>query len=478
MSTTNPVTRILPTSGNQSILAAGSRADALAVGQLGIFNYHTGLSIDGSVAADSKDIFFAVGVDNGLGALGDIRRSAGQVLQVRNTFASTFKGYVPSVPKIIDISGFSVKCETDYIIKLHLHNGDVIYRYGYNAFVKSFSYKSGCCSDQCVPCGEGSCSEVVQALVAQINADTDKLATATYFANMINATVTAGASATASITITVGTSIFTVPVTSGNTATQVAAAIVTSINGTTGSTYRATNTGAILSIYPKATLNVPTGTFALTNANGTSVTVGTIVASAKTVVADPVAFAVANPGVCLGIRITTSPLAIRTYCNVNLKYTKFRETNLSVVLKAGFDCNGDTVTVQEMQIAEGLAYDLKQEESDTNLSNSPYRVSALNGVAKDAPTSLVNTSVNYDQFILAHNQESVGGWLEYMNNLRTIIAIPCGDATTLTSVVTALDLIFTQFGAMANDVAANGDCTNVRTGALTYATDGIESLTT
>jgi uncharacterized protein (DUF2345 family) len=57
MATTNPVFQVLTTSGNQAPLAAGNRVDSLANGQLGIFNYHTGLSVDGTVPGDCKLIF-------------------------------------------------------------------------------------------------------------------------------------------------------------------------------------------------------------------------------------------------------------------------------------------------------------------------------------------------------------------------------------------------------------------------------------
>lgn len=479
MSTTNPVFSVLATSGNQAPLAAGARVDTLAIGQIGVFNYQTGLSIDGTVPADARDIFLAVGLPNSTGsALGDIRKSAGQVLQVRNTRAYNFKGYVDTLPKIIDIAGYTAKCETNYILHFELRNGLNMIRNGYNGLYKSFSYTTSCCADNCAPCGDGDCNELSQNMLAQINADKDALMTASYIANVIGATVTAGASATASMTVTVGTTAYTVPVTSGNTAAQVAAAIVTAINTATNSPYRASAVGAVLSIYPKTTSNTPTGTFALTSANGTGVTVGSITANAKVAVADLTAFVTANPGVCVGIRVTTNPLGIKNYCNVNLGYVKIRETDVIAVLKDGFACNGTVATVQQLQVAEGKGYDLRESELFAiGYDGSPYRQSDLLGVAREvsAPLTVVVNS-NYNVINLGYDQQSVGGWLEYLNNLRTDIAIPCADSTTLNGLVTILDLIFTQFGAMANDVAANGDCTNTRTGLLAVGTDGIEMV--
>lgn len=484
MSTTNPVFSILPTSGNQAVLAAGSRPDALAVGQIGFFNYHTGLSVDGTVAQDARDIFIAVGVPNSGGTLGDIRKSAGQVIQTRHARGVNFKGYVADAPKIVDLSSFVVKCATDYVIRVELRNQEAYYRFGYNALSKIFTFQSAACADQCVACGDGDCNEVVLGLAAQVNADKDRLMTASFFANQILATVTAGAGATANITITVGATAYTVPVTNGNTAAQVAAAIVATVNNTANSPYRAAATSAALTFYSVKTSNTPAGTFALTNANGTGVTVGTIVANAKVAVADATAagtFITNNPGVCLGIRFTGVPQAIRTYFGtINQKYIGLRNSDIIVTLKDGFTGNGDTVIAQQLQFAEGVGYDIKEEEDESlGWEGSPYRQQGITGLAKDQKyPSLAVVGTNYNTFHLHYDQQSVGGWLEYLNNLRTVIAIPCGDATTMSGVATVLDLIFTQFGAMANDIAANGDCTNTRTGLLTPATDGIEMVTT
>src|SRR5687767_3280094 len=218
MATTNPVFQVLVTSGDQGLLAAGSRPDALAVGQLGVFNYHTGLSIDGSVAADAKEIFLAVGVDpNGVGSIQDIVTSAGQVIQVRNAKSLTYRGYMAGAPKIVDVSGFTAKCEEIYSIKMEFRNGQIYAENGYNPFYKTFSMKTAYCADQCEECGDGDCNEIAQSLVAQINAEPDKLVTAGYVVNAITATVAAEPTASGNIVVTIG---------SGGTQTAYTVAIV------------------------------------------------------------------------------------------------------------------------------------------------------------------------------------------------------------------------------------------------------------
>jgi len=481
MATTNPVSQVLATSGNQALLAAGNRVSDLAVGQLGVFNYHTGLSIDGSVAADAKDIFLAVGVDPaGVGSLQDIVKSAGQVIQVRNMRALTYKGYLAALPKIIDIDGFTALCEKQYGIKIEFRNAEVYALHGYNQFTKTFIAEADCCPEPCTDCASADLNPVVIDLVTQINNDPDKLVTASYTANGITFTVTAGAGASANITVTVGTTVYTIAVTNGQTAAQVAATIANAITTATGSPYAASASGANVSIYARTTSGAPSGTVALTNANGTGVTFGSIVANAKVTVANPTTFLATTPGAALGLRLTSNPAATYTFNDINLKYYKMRSTNMIVSLVEGFTCNGTTTTIQELQYSDGNGYDLKQEEyvdGGWNGKPGPYRQSSVTGLARQGFQYYINPTANYNVFVLAYDQFSVGGWLEYLNNLETVLAIPCADATTVAAVATVFDQIFTQFGGMAGDVSANGDCTNARTGTLTPATDGIESLT-
>jgi hypothetical protein len=479
MATTNPVSQLLATSGNQGLLAAGSRVDALAVGQLGVFNFHTGLSIDGSVPADAKDIFLAVGTDiNGVGSLQDINKSAGQVLQVRNMRALTYKGYLAALPKIIDLDGFTAKCDTDYAIKIEFRNAEVYATNGYNQFSKPFNVHTGCCADLCEDCGDGDPSEISVGLVNNINADPDHLVTASYFVNAITATVAAEPTAAGDIVVTVGTTAYTVAIVDADTVTTAAAKIVAKINSQTDSPYRAVNVAGVITIYPKKTITGSTDTLVYTTPVA-GMTITPIVAATKTTVANATTFLAANPGVGLGVRLTSNPAATYTFNDINLKYYKMRSTDMIVSLVDGFKCNGTVTTIQELQYSDGNGYDLKQEEyvdGGWNGKPGPYRQSEVTGLARQGFQYYINPTANYNVFVLAYDQFSVGGWLEYLNNLETVLAIPCADATTVAAVATVFDLIFTQFGGMAGDVAANGDCTNAATSTLTPATDGIESL--
>lgn len=480
MATTNPVSQVLVTSGNSAPLTKDQAISALAVGQIGVFNYHTGLSVDAtSPAGNLKEVFIAVGIDpDGVGSLQDINKSAGQVIQVRNAKSYTLKGYVDDLPKIVDLYGFKAKCEAEYGIKLELKNSEVYSLYGYNQFAKTFLVKGGCCKDDCIECGEGDCLELVEALGDAVNADPDALVAATYFSNKITATITAGAGADGTLTILIGSTTYSVPVLNADTAAVVAGKIVAIVNSQDGSPYVGVAVGAAMHFFLKAD-GLSTDTFAVSAAGGTGVTAGSIVAQTKAAVTDIATFKATYPGACLGLRLTTSPSKVRTYCSINLKYHKIRSTNVTVSLIEGFTCNGALTTVQELQYSEGKGYDVKELEymaGGWNGKPGPYRVSSLTNMPREGFVYFAVQGSNYNLINLTYDQMSVGGWLEYMNNLQTTIAIPCGSSTTLTGLITILDAIFSQFEVQAT-LAATLDCTNIATTTIdSQAADGIASL--
>lgn len=491
MATTNPVSQVLIPTGNQAPKAKGSRIDALAVGQIGVFNYHTGLTVDAtSPVGDMKDVFLAVGLNKtgagGGATLEDINKSAGQMIQVRHAKSWTIAGYLAAVAKIVDIDSFSTpRCETDYSIKIEFRNSKVYALNGYNQFAKTYNFRTGCCADQCTDCGTSDCTALMVGLAAAINADTDVLVTATFYGMKILATITAGAGATASATFTVGTTAYIVPLTTGWTATQVAAAVIAAINTQAGSPYKASNIAGAITIYSNKVTTGSTDTFTLTNANSTGVTVGSIVAATKTTIVDTTAFSAAYPGACLGLRLTSNPLAVGSFsAGVNPEYNKERVTNIIVSLisqdNAGFTCSGGVVTiVQEMAEEQGEGYDIQQLEymaGGWNGKPGPYRVSPTTNLARKGFEYYAVKGTKYNVMSLTYDLESVGGWLEYKNNLETIVAIPCADGTTLTGLVAILDVILTQFAPMTGDVAAM-DCTNTEVHTINDpALDGVESL--
>lgn len=184
----NPVSQILPASGNAAILAAGSRESSLAVGQLGIFNYKTGLSIDSTSTLDSTNEFYiSVAYTDANGNL-NVRRSAGQMIQGKAITALTYRCYSPGQAQLTDITGFTANCNTEYAIKVRLQLEKAYLDYGFNLPGKTFTYVTSCCNQCGSGCPSGDGNELAFGLEAAINSDPDGL----FIANFLDYTTTPG----------------------------------------------------------------------------------------------------------------------------------------------------------------------------------------------------------------------------------------------------------------------------------------------
>jgi len=157
------------------------------------------------------------------------------------------------------------------------------------------------------------------------------------------------------------------------------------------------------------------------------------------------------------LQITTVTQKVNSFCSVNLKYFYPRETVVIASKIEGFKCNGTLEVTQQAAFEEGAGYDIKQKEYYTiGFKQGPYRLSTLNGVA-DERFFLTDSTAKYDQIHLTYDQLSLGGWLEYQNNLASTIAIPTADTTTRNGLLTILDALLTPsgFDALANDALAS-----------------------
>jgi hypothetical protein len=490
MATTNPVFQVLVTSGNQAILAKDLKPEALKGGQLGFFNYHTGLSIDGTVAGDYQDYFIAVGVNRGTAGnvADDVNFSSGQMIQRRHTKAITLKGYIDEAPQVTDITDFVAYCETDYTIKIEIRTAQLYQINGYNANSKTYTYRTGCCAQgDCNDCSNtGDCNELVNGLIALINGDPDHWVVASATSSAITTTITAGASAIGNTVVTVGSKTYTVPVTSGDTAAVVAGKIAAFVNADTSSPYKATASGANLTFVatnPKAAdLGVAGATV-----SGSGVTASAGTKATTTPVTDTAAYATAYPGACMGIRIT-GVVKSRTAFNGSIPAGYYSGGMAFVVslptssYGSGFGlCNGKVATVTEPTYPEGKGIDVQWDEyvaGGWNGKPGPYRTSALLGLQKGTGFEyFANPATNYHQAVIEYDQMSVGGWLEYLNNLETIINVPTTDAATWTGLFTVLDLIYTNTGFTSNaDDAAQVVTQPVVHKINDYTKDGITTL--
>jgi hypothetical protein len=135
-----------------------------------------------------------------------------------------------------------------------------------------------------------------------------------------------------------------------------------------------------------------------------------------------------NPGACLGVRLTSIPSKVYTYCQIPARYYKMIQFKMITSLLEPLNCGATSVTFQEPAFGNGQGKDigwLEYEAGGYNGQPGPYRVGELAGIPLGSFRRLSTNSGQYNQLNLMYRNESVGGWEEYKNYLNTIIAVPC-----------------------------------------------------
>ena len=223
-------------------------------------------------------------------------------------------------------------------------------------------------------------------------------------------------------------------------------------------------------IKPRAGATLPAGVTVDAQGNLTLAQVDTIMA-ANAAQTDPANY------VYTDLEIETVPQTIQDFCSVSLNYMYPRQT-VAILTKVGdFKCSGTVVTTQTAVFEEGAGIDVKQLEYQAKgWTESPYRVSTVNGVA-DNRIYITDASAKYDVFALTYDQFSLGGWLEYFHNQASIIAIPTADTVTRNDLAAILDKVAVaqSFEPLADDAAAAiADPTVIeKTTDKSVTTDGI-----
>ena len=159
----------------------------------------------------------------------------------------------------------------------------------------------------------------------------------------------------------------------------------------------------------------------------------------------------------LGIRLTSIPQKINKYMGIDTKYFHMRETFLVPSKLIGFECNGEFSVKQTAKVTQGLGYDIQYLEylaGGWNGNPGPYRTYKVNGLAKPI-TYVAETNTQYGILALTYDQFSVGGWLEYLNNEASIIAIPQADSVTRASLLGVIDKLakLSNFDELVDDAA-------------------------
>ena len=171
MISSNPLFQILFTSGNKALAAAGTRPDELTPGQLGFFDYNTGLAVTAANAKTTRQIFIAVGksTTGSTTTSNNIAKSAAEYILVGGIQSAIGKEAVAPVAQILTYNIGDIKPLTDYGIKLEIRNQEAYANYGYNVPSKIFTTTSG--PEEDLATGLASTEDLIDDLVAMVNAD-------------------------------------------------------------------------------------------------------------------------------------------------------------------------------------------------------------------------------------------------------------------------------------------------------------------
>lgn len=159
-------------------LAAFQSHTAVAAGDIGIFDASTNLTIvPGAGALAGLDFYIAVATDQpvpagsaGTGFL--IRKS--KTINIANVTNVTNVPHVCAAAKVITLDGFTAECDTEYCIKIRYESEVIKQTYGYQDLVKTYTYTTSCCGDDCA-CPDGDCAELAYGIAKAVNDDPDNL---------------------------------------------------------------------------------------------------------------------------------------------------------------------------------------------------------------------------------------------------------------------------------------------------------------
>ena len=425
MSRNNDVFKILV--AETMLTTAGQSVSQLAPKQIGVFNADTNLSLAANSAAP-KGFYLAVGVadKSNPAILGDIVTSAGQLIQKENVKFYQAQKYSAGLPEIVEITNFTAKSDSEYAIKFEFRNQRIYNQQGYNQFSKTYVVKTSCGTTS-----EGDPVELVTKFLEALNNDGTGMFKAEAISGGTLLTVTTAPTVAEDITVSIGDVDIAVTVAATDTAAEAATKIAAAINAATTTDAKAVASGATVQIS-----NIVIGTEATVD-EGTTLAV--VTATGGNAVID---LATIAEGVTPGIRVTTNPLAVNEFCNINTLYLKPRETVMIVSLTSGFDCGGIVEVIQDVVYEQGSGYDVRQREYKAggwNGKPGPYRVSELNGVASNGFRYFSDADTKYNRVNLTYDQFSIGGWQEYLNNLATEVYFPVGAEAEVIKFLTVLE---------------------------------------
>lgn len=177
----NPVFQVLVVS-QATAAAPGALLEALTVGQLGIFNADTNLAVTPSAPFPDK-FYFAVGIPNASGTLGDVRKSAGEYIKkalINTVYSQDAKAGVNGVTTLT-LTGFVPASNKDYVIRFTFMNADTMQMQGFNHPTKTFVIST----KEVAP----TLSVFQDLIVAEVNKDPEALVLAAKVGTTVTFTV-------------------------------------------------------------------------------------------------------------------------------------------------------------------------------------------------------------------------------------------------------------------------------------------------
>lgn len=181
----NRVFQILPVKNN-TILPKGEAIDAIGVGQLGVFDADTNLSIDATTTTLPGKFYLAVGVDtNGDTTVDDVIKTMPYALNAKDAVFYDTQCATDGVNKVIDINlgDCDVQCDSPYSIGVELYNDEFYRLNGFNQTINTYSVKSICCEGCCTDEDDNTaCVDLAKKFFDAINNDAQSnfLVTAQY----------------------------------------------------------------------------------------------------------------------------------------------------------------------------------------------------------------------------------------------------------------------------------------------------------
>ena len=174
MSRNNDVFQVLVTKGNRAVLGAGKQVTELLPGQIGVFNFESNMSIDGT--APVRNFYLAVGLDGtGDGTTDDIRKSAGSHIQGRNIAFYSYRPFQQGLPQVVEVKNFKTKCGEQYGLGIYFQNEHITKLQGAVQFKLPFFVEAVCCDGCGTGCETGDDNLVAKKFFDAINANSQGL---------------------------------------------------------------------------------------------------------------------------------------------------------------------------------------------------------------------------------------------------------------------------------------------------------------